>query len=184
MMETNARNKRLYNLVCCALLIAIQVVLTRFLSIRTQVATIGFGFVPLAVSGMLFGPFYGFAVGGIADLLGATLWPVGAFHPGFTLTTALGGLVYGLLLHQKPDAPAQSRSNFMVRVVIAVAITCFGLNMCLNTVWISQLAGKGFFVLLTTRVPQEVTMFFVECVVINLVRSALVEPLVRRQPHV
>ena len=182
-METKTQNQRLNKLVSCALLIAMEVVLTRFLSIRTSVATIGFGFVPLAVSGIMFGPVYGFVVGGVADLIGATLWPVGAFHPGFTLTTALGGLTYGLLLHRRPGTPEWSHANFIVRVVIAAAIVCFGLNLCLNTFWLTQLYDKGYMAFLAPRVVQEVVVFFVECVTINLIRAAVVEPLMRRQVH-
>ena len=183
-METNTKNQRLNKLVTCALLIAMEVVLGRFLSIRTPAATIGFGFVPLAISGIMFGPVYGFAVGAIADLLGATLFPIGAYYPGFTLTTALSGLVYGLLMYEKPETPERTRCNFIVRVVIAAAIVCLGFNLCLNTFWLTQLYDKGYMAFLAPRVVQEIVVFFVQSVTIILLRAAVVDPLMRHQAHV
>ena len=182
-MNTNARNKRLNMMVSLALLVAIEVVLSRFLSIRTPVVRIGFGFVPVAVSGIMFGPFGGLAVGLIGDLLGATLFPSGAFHPGFTLSAALGGLVYGLLLHQKNGEPKWSHSKFLVRVGIAVCINCFVLSLGLNTVWLTQLYNKGYMVLMPPRIVKEAIMCVVQFGVINLVHMALVQPLMRYQAH-
>ena len=180
-MKTNARNKRLTTLVSLALLVAIEVVLARFLSIRTPVVRIGFGFVPVAVAGMMFGPMGGLSVGLIGDLLGATLFPSGVFHPGFTLTATLGGLVYGILLHQKEGEPAWSQTKFLIRVGIAVVIKCFVLSLCLNTVWLTQLYDKAYMVMLPPRIIKEAVMCAVEFVVINLVHIALVQPLLRRQ---
>ena len=183
-MNGTARNKRLYNLVSLALLVAIEVVLSRFFSIRTPVVRIGFGFVPLAVGGMMFGPFGGLAVGLIGDLLGATLFPSGPFHPGFTLATALSGLCYGVMLHQKDGTPKWSQRTFLIRVGIALAINCFGLSLGLNTIWLTQIYDKGYMVLMPPRIIKEVVMYVVQFIVINLVHMVLVEPLMRRQAQV
>ena len=69
-----------------AALIAIEIVLSRFCSIATPIVKIGFGFVPIAVCGMLYGPVWAGVAGGAADLLGAVLFPIGAYFPGFTLS--------------------------------------------------------------------------------------------------
>ena len=180
-MNTNARNKNLTTLVSLALLIAIEVVLSRFFSIRTPIVRIGFGFVPVAVAGMMFGPFGGVVVAGVGDLLGATLFPSGAFHPGFTMSAALGGLVYGLLIHHKEGTPEWSHGKLLVRIAIAAAINCFAISLCLNTVWLTQLYDKGFMVLMPPRIVKEAIMFVVDFVVINLVHMALVQPLLRHQ---
>ena len=45
-------------IVTTALLIALDVILTRFLSIQTQFLRIGFGFLPVAVAGIAYGPFW------------------------------------------------------------------------------------------------------------------------------
>lgn len=72
-------------LVSVSALIALEVILSRFLSIATPVVKIGFGFVPIAVCAMLYGPIWAGAAGALADFLGATLFPIGAYFPGFTL---------------------------------------------------------------------------------------------------
>ena len=76
-------------MVTCALLVALQVILARFLSINTTFVVVNFSFLAVALAGILFGPLWGMAVGGVSDLVGASLFPFGAFFPGFTLTAAL-----------------------------------------------------------------------------------------------
>ena len=41
-----------------AFLIALEIILTRFLSINTPIVRIGFGFLPVAMAGILFGPLW------------------------------------------------------------------------------------------------------------------------------
>ena len=71
-------------MVTCALLVALQVILARFLSINTTFVVVNFSFLAVALSGILFGPLWALAVGAVSDLIGATLFPFGAFFPGFT----------------------------------------------------------------------------------------------------
>ena len=94
-------------MVTCAALIAAAIVLSRFLSINAWNLKIGFTFVPVFLAAYLYGPLGGAIVGGIADFLGATLFPIGAYFPGFTLTCVLTGVVYGLLLQKKQKSEAK-----------------------------------------------------------------------------
>ena len=68
-------------MVTCALLVALQVILARFLSINTTFVVVNFSFLAVALAGILFGPLWGMAVGGVSDLVGASLFPFGAFFP-------------------------------------------------------------------------------------------------------
>ena len=68
-------------MVTCALLVALQVILARFLSINTTFVVVNFSFLAVALAGILFGPLWGMAVGGVSDLVGASLFPFGAFSP-------------------------------------------------------------------------------------------------------
>ena len=47
---------------------------------------------------MLFGPGVGGAVGALSDILGYAVRPTGPYFPGFTVTAALSGVIFGLLL--------------------------------------------------------------------------------------
>ena len=147
-------------LVQVALLIALEIVLSRFCSISTPIVKIGSAFLPLAMVGMLYGPAYAGAAGAISDFLGAILFPIGPYFPGFTLTNMLTGVTFGLLLYH--------REKSWLRIGIAVAVTTIGLSLCLNTFWLYIITGKGYLALLPPRILQNVLMAPIEIMGIHL----------------
>ena len=158
-MNRNEKTKRFKNntvkLAMLALLIALQVVLSRFLSINLQFLKIGFSFVPLMFAGYLYGASGGVIVAVVSDLIGATLFPSGAFFPGFTVTAALSGFIYGIAFGEKCTTAKLAVS------VITEQIVC---GLLLNTWWLSILYHSSFAALLATRVWQALVMIFVELV--------------------
>lgn len=85
-----------------ALLIGLDVVLSRVASIRIPLGgaeglRIGFGALPIVFAGMVYGPLAGAIVGGVGDLLGYFVNPMGGYLPVFTVTAALRGLIPGLV---------------------------------------------------------------------------------------
>ena len=132
-------------LVAMGLLVALQIVLSRFFSINAWNFKIGFSFLPIAVAGMLFGPAGAAAVATVADVVGALLFPSGQFFPGFTLTALLGGLVWGTFLYKK-------QTNG--RILCAVLIEQMILGLLLNTLWISILYSSPYVPLMISRVVQ------------------------------
>ena len=78
-------------LVTMGLLLALEIVLSRFLSINAWNIKIGFNFVPVAVAALLYGPLGGAIVAAMGDFLGAILFPIGPYFPGFTFTAFLTG---------------------------------------------------------------------------------------------
>ena len=146
-------------LVTMALLTALEIVLSRFLSIQTQVIKISFAFVPVVIAAVLLGPLEAGVVAALSDVLGAVLFPTGPFFPGFTLTAFLMGVVYGLFLHKK----AKFR-----HVLLAVAIHQLLLSLLLNSLWISILYGPPYGALLLTRLPQCALLAVVQLLVIPL----------------
>lgn len=140
-------------LVILGVLVAMEVVLSRFLSVNTWSTKIGFGFIPIAAAAILLGPVEAALCGGLADFLGATLFPIGPYFPGFTATAALTGLVFGLFFH-KEQTPA--------RIACAVLINQFVLGLLVNTYWISLLYGSPFKQLLATRVVQSCILSVVQ----------------------
>ena len=127
----------------CAMMTALAVVLNRFCSIHTAGWTIGFAFVPVALTAIVYGPAAGAAVGALADLIGALLFPFGPYHPGFTAVGALMGAVYGWFLHK-------NNVRFFPHILAPAVINNLLLGLCVNTVWVSQLYGSrtywGWFV--------------------------------------
>ena len=161
-----SRNKHLIALISCAMLIAIEIVLSRFLSISTPIVKIGFDFAPMALAGMLFGPWYGCAVGALADFLGANMFPIGPYWPGFTLVAGLCGLTYGLLLHHKAGVQ-WSRMATTLRIAAAVLIVTLPLQLGLDTLNLVMLLDKGFLALLPGRITKAAVMIPVQFITIH-----------------
>ncbi|RXM74381.1 folate family ECF transporter S component [Clostridium tetani] len=136
--------RNIQKLVTLSFLIALQVLLTRFLGIETPVIRISFGFIPLALSGALFGPIAGGIVGALADLIGMMVFPKGAYFPGFTISNALSGVIYGYFLHNKPKK--------IFNIALAVISVMLFVNIGLNTVWLSILTKKGVYAIIGPRI--------------------------------
>ena len=149
-----------------AVLVAMEIVLSRFLSINTWSLKIGFAFVPVAVAGMLYGPVQAGIIAAAADLIGAMLFPSGPFFPGFTLTAFLGGVAYGLALHKKRGP---------LRIIAVVCVRELLLSLLLNTLWICILSSTDFFATLIAgvRMFQCFGMIPVQFVVISLVSNVI-----------
>ena len=75
---------RVRKICVAAMMIAAEVVLNRFCSIKTAGWNIGFSFVPVVLTALVYGPGMAAVVGGLADFIGAILFPIGVYHPGFT----------------------------------------------------------------------------------------------------
>ena len=151
-------------LVTAGILIAMNIILSRFLSINAWNLKIGFTFVSVFIAAYFFGPVFGAVVAGVGDVIGAVLFPSGPFFPGFTATAVLTGLLYGALLYKKQTP---------LRVVAAVAIDQLVLSLLLNTFWISILYGAPFIPLLATRAVQCLVMIPVEFLTISVITRML-----------
>lgn len=123
------------------LLTALEIIISRFLSISTESLKLGFSFVVVAFAAREYGVLGGAVVGGAGDLLGAILFPIGPYFPGFTLTAALCGTVYGILF----------KTYTVKKIVAAQLINNFILGGLLNTLWISVLYGAPFMSLIPLR---------------------------------
>lgn len=178
-MKRNNAHKRLVTLVTCAMLVAIQVVLVRFCSIQTPFQRISFGFIPMSMAGVLFGPFYSCVVAAMADLLGAILFPTGgAFWPGFTIVAACAGLLYGLL-HEK-EGREFGRRGWYVRLLIVELLINLLVNVVFGTINLYFMYGAGAFANIPTRLIKNIVMIPIEVVIITTLRNTLAKPL-RRQ---
>ena len=148
------KNRPVIYITVAALLIAAEIVLNRFASINTMGLKIGFSFIPPTLAAIMFGPGMSAAVWGLSDLLGAILFPVGPYHPGFTLCAALMGVISGFLLNpdfaakllkkkkEGPNPPTVRRVRIFPNVLVAVSVNCLIFGLTVNTVWISQLYGS------------------------------------------
>lgn len=152
-MKINAKKLALSALFICA-----DVLLTRLLAINTPLMKIGFGFAAVALCALLYGPLWAALTAALGDLLGSILFPVGAYFPGFTLTAALTGLIFGLFLYKRKTG---LKSAFFAAVSNCVLITLLA-----NTAMICFISGNDFKVLLTARLIQLAVMLPVQWAVL------------------
>ena len=150
-----------------ALLVALEIVFNRLLSINTEALKIGFAFVPVVLCAVLFGPVHAAAVYAIADIVGALMFPLGAFMPGLTLSCAIMGLMFGLFLHKyirAESAPDFKSVRTWVSIVVPILINCLLIGLCLNTFWLSLIYTKGYMYFFTMRLVEYTVLIPVQII--------------------
>ena len=154
-------------IVVTGFMIALSVVLSKLISINISFLRIGFGFLPIAVLAIMYGPVIAAIGYGAADLLGAWLLPTGTFFPGFTVSAVLTGLIFGWILYKKEVT--------IIRALIASALVCLIVNLLLNTWWLTFLIGKGFKVLLASRAVKEIVAIPVMALLIVAIDKSVLQ---------
>jgi len=125
------------------LLISLEIILTRFISIENPIVRISFEFIPVAISAILFGPVMAGGAAAIADVLGMMIFPKGPYFPGFTLSAFISGYLYGLILYKKQITLARS---FLASLVVILTT-----SLVLNTIWLIYLTQNGAYAILAAR---------------------------------
>ena len=148
--------KKIKKIVLSAMLLASAIVINRFLSINTSILSIGFTFVPLMLAGIMLGWKYSMVIAGLADLIGALLFPFGTYFVGYTISSVLTGLVYGLLLYNKEGVIINKK--YFIRLIMAILIVSIFINGGLNTLWLVLTSKKAFLAILPTRVLKQLIM--------------------------
>lgn len=144
-----------------SILVALEIIIARFGTIRpTESIKISLDFIPIVVAAVLFGSVPAVVMSILADILGAFLFPVGPFFPGFTVTAALTGLIYGLLLHKKQTFP---------RIVLAVLLQQLVCSLVVNTFWLHVLYGMPYLPTMAARLVQCAVVTALQLVLIPLI---------------
>ncbi len=152
----------LFKIILTSMLIALNVIMERFLSYNVWNMSIGFSFITVGFAAAFLGAPYAVAVAGFGDIIGALLFPFGSYFIGFTLSNMLVGLVLGLFLQ---------KSTNIFKISAAVAINKVVSTMLLNSVFISILYRNGLDALpavMLTRIPTAVGTLVVEIIVLTL----------------
>ena len=142
------------------MLIAFDVIFTRVLALNMPLTKIGLGFAAVMVCGMLYGPGWAAVCAGLGDLVGSLLFPTGAYFPGFTLTAAVTGLIFGLCLYR--------RERSWIHAVLAAALNCLIVSFLANSAMISFITGNSYAAMLATRAVQLAVMLPVQAAVLLL----------------
>ncbi len=166
------RNKKI---ILTAVLLAMLIVLSRFLSIKTPIVKISFSFVPTMLCAIWLGPKWTILLNVLGDIIGANLFPTGPYFVGYTISTAIAAFIYGIILYQK-EGKEYTNAQFILRLVIATTLVAVIVNMGLNTLWSSITTQKAFIVLLSARVVKELIMIPIHVVVIFFLERVLRKP--------
>lgn len=132
-----------FTLTLGALLVVVQIILSRFFTITLPTAKVGFAFLALFISGYKLGH-WTIAVAVVADVVGALVFTGQIFYPPITCTAALIGYLYGQYFYNKTEY------DFWELFVAILAINL--ISFSLNTVWLSHLYNKAMILLVPIRV--------------------------------
>ena len=168
------------SLATMALLCAMSVVLGTVLSIKaiplggTYTLNIALNLLPVQFAGLLFGPLSGLLVGFVADFFKWLLYPVGAYHPGFSLSMAMMGfipaLTVQLLQHWQTrgeplwicmahePSPSLFARVSLWQLLLGVGAAQLLFSVGLNSYWIASMQGRAIWALLPTRVVNALVM--------------------------
>nr|WP_321502350.1 folate family ECF transporter S component [uncultured Dethiosulfovibrio sp.] len=135
-------------LVILALMVSLNVVLTRFASVRIAIGgiegiRIGFGTFPAILAGLTMGPLAGAMVGAVGDVVGFVLHPMGAYLPHFTVTAALTGILPSLFWK------VMGKSERFLPVMAAIG----GSQMITSVILVPILLNHLFSLPMATTIP-------------------------------
>ena len=131
--------KDIRSLAVIAMLLALRIVLGMFanatLPIFGNTVKFSAAFIPIAVTGAMFGPVPAGLVGALGDVLSFLIAPTGgAYFPGFTVSGLLTGLIYGFALYnEKLSLP---------RIAIAWAVNALVVESFMAAYWLYILYGQ------------------------------------------
>lgn len=151
--------------VLTSLLIALNVIMERFMSYNVWNMSIGFSFITIAFAAVFLGIPYAVAVGAFGDIIGALLFPFGTYFFGFTLTNILMALTTGIFLYKRPT---------YINIALSTLIKKVLFTLILNSVWISILYNDGldaFSVVMMSRLPTAAITLVIEIFVTSLLFS-------------
>ncbi len=157
------KNKRVGSLVILALMIGLNIVLSRFVSIKAMNFKISFTFLTIVLSAYFYGYYGAIMVALFGDLLGALLFPIGPYNPLLTLTSIMCAVVYAYFFYKKD----LSNKN----IILACLINRFIISLFINTTIISLMYNLSFKATFITRIYSSTVMFVVEVLTLCFLRK-------------
>jgi len=152
-------------LTAAAMLSALGIVLGFFKIPINQLIEIRFGALPVEMASQLFGPAVAGVVGGIVDIGGYLVKPTGPFFPGFTFSSIVGGIIFGLMLYNK-------RITFL-RVLMTQVVYTIVVGIILNSYWLDVLYFQnGYVATIIARLPKELIMIPIMSVIYYSIAKA------------
>lgn len=181
------------NLILMAALIAMQIILARFLSIQvSDILRISFESVPVILAGMWLGPLSGAIVALVADILGTIIHGYGVWFPPIALGPILVGVISGLSTKYvfRSDLSSTRESwKVVATVLVAGIVNSFLITTVTTTMYSIIVMGNtnAFSVLLWSnflgRLASKPVPILVNAVLVAVVNRAVYRPVIRPIVH-
>lgn len=149
------------------ILLALYVVLSLFTIPLTPDNRIVLTFIATAAAGYTLGPVPAMLVGGMGDVLGYFLNPNGAYFFGFTLSAMLNGLICGVCFYRKKF------KYIFLWILLSRILMTFGVNIILNTLWLSILYDKAANFFAIPRIIKNLAAMPVQLVITFVMLTAI-----------
>lgn len=148
-------------LTCSAMLLAAAVILGFFKIPVNSLVEIRFQSVPVAAAGILLGPVMGGIIGALTDVLSYIIRPTGPYFPGFTLSTAITGVIFGVMMY--------GRHFDIKRLAVTQVIDSAAVSFLLNSLWLAMLYGVSFTESFVMRLPKNIVMLPIDLVILFVI---------------
>lgn len=157
--------------VLCAMLIAVSILLTRFVSPQFGDSfRLSFGTIPIMLAGIVCGPVYGFVVGIMADFLGFWINPMGSgMVLGLTLCSGLLGVVPALLYNN-----LFNRKKGWI-LAVSTVLSELVVSGVLKSYFLMELYGGTYWIWFAPKVANALIMGLVEFIVLRAILKLLVK---------
>ena len=167
-----AKLKNTRYLAMMGLMIALKYILNNFRIPVADNLNIMLTFIPTAVEAAVIGPGAAIVSAVITDFLTGFLSPFGPYFPGYMLSKALGGIIFGLFFYRR-------KFGFW-DVFIAKALINYIVNVGLGSLWSSMLYGKAFLVYASASIVKNTILLPIEAILLYALLRALLPALERR----
>lgn len=137
-------------LALAALFIALNIVLASFFIPVGESLRIYFTFFVKALGAMIYGPVLALYTGFIGDILGYVIHPTGPFFFGYTISSMLGAMVYGLFFYRARIG--------VVRIAVCKLTVNLFVNVLLGSLWSAMLYGKGYYFYFVKSTIKNITL--------------------------
>lgn len=172
-MERKHTEDRVFKLVLVSLMIAMTLVINRLVP-ATPVYHLTVDFVPVFIVAVLFGPIWAAATYGIADAIGAILFPVGPFNPGITFTLMVLGFALGLVYYKKDKNGKWIWGRAFFASVAALIIKLLGTTYFLFLTYGGP-DGMGYWAYVMARIPNCLMFAALMFVLLPVVQKVIIE---------
>lgn len=150
-------------------LIALNIVLSRVITIP---GVVNFGGFPIIFGGIVFGPVVGGIVGAVGDVVSFIVRPTGVFMPHFTLTSALTGIIPGLMMKLlKADLPKFPLWKIFVSILVGQVLT----SILMVPYFLNSLFGMPLIVQMTQALVKQA----INIPVYSIIIKGLIESIAR-----